>query len=93
MGRGKVELKRIEDKTSRQVSFSKRRNGLMKKAYELAELCDVDLALLVFSPRDKLVEFSTGESAAAYSYRIASSLRAEMMCAGRGSRSFIFSPD
>ncbi|GJW53902.1 transcription factor, MADS-box [Tanacetum coccineum] len=61
MGRGKVELKRIEDKTSRQVSFSKRRSGLMKKAYELAELCDVDLALLVFSPRDKLVEFSTGE--------------------------------
>jgi len=62
MGRGKVELKRIEDKTSRQVSFSKRRNGLMKKAYELAVLCDVDLALIVFSPRDKLFEFSTGES-------------------------------
>ncbi|PWA90612.1 Transcription factor, MADS-box [Artemisia annua] len=61
MGRGKVELKRIEDKSSRQVSFSKRRNGLMKKAYELAELCDVDVALFVVSERGKLYEFSTGE--------------------------------
>ena len=61
MGRGKVELKRIEDKTSRQVSFSKRRNGLKKKAYELAELCDVDVALFIFSERGKLQEFSTGE--------------------------------
>ncbi|PWA90783.1 AGAMOUS-like 31 [Artemisia annua] len=61
MGRGKVEMKRIEDKTSRQVSFSKRRNGLMKKAYELAELCDVDVALFVFSGRGKLCEFSTDE--------------------------------
>ena len=56
-----MELKRIEDKTSRQVSFSKRRNGLMKKAYELAELCEVDVALFVFSGTGKLQEFSTGE--------------------------------
>ncbi|KAK6133767.1 hypothetical protein DH2020_032478 [Rehmannia glutinosa] len=35
MGRGKVELKRIEKKINREVSFSKRRNGLFKKAYEL----------------------------------------------------------
>ncbi|KAK1427882.1 hypothetical protein QVD17_16589 [Tagetes erecta] len=61
MGRGKVELKRIEDKVSRQVSFSKRRNGLMKKAHELTVLCDVDLALFVFSGRNKLYEFSTGD--------------------------------
>ncbi|KAL8259283.1 hypothetical protein R6Q59_027236 [Mikania micrantha] len=60
MGRGKVELKRIEDKVSRQVSFTKRRNGLMKKAHELSVLCDVDIALFAFSPgRDRLYEFST----------------------------------
>nr|XP_043608046.1 agamous-like MADS-box protein AP1 isoform X2 [Erigeron canadensis] len=62
MGRGKVELKRISDKSSRQVSFSKRRNGLMKKAHELAVLCDVDLALFVFSGKNRLFEYSTGDS-------------------------------
>ncbi|XP_042952158.1 agamous-like MADS-box protein AGL65 [Carya illinoinensis] len=50
MGRGKVQMKRIEDKTSRQVTFSKRKGGLMKKARELAVLCDVEVALMIFSP-------------------------------------------
>nr|CAD1838838.1 unnamed protein product [Ananas comosus var. bracteatus] len=40
MGRGKIEIKRIENTTSRQVTFCKRRNGLLKKAYELSVLCD-----------------------------------------------------
>ncbi|KAK9048443.1 hypothetical protein SSX86_032593, partial [Deinandra increscens subsp. villosa] len=62
MGRGRVELKRIDDKVSRQVSFTKRRNGLMKKAHELSVLCDVDLAVFVFSGRNRLYEFSTGDS-------------------------------
>nr|WAO97432.1 MADS-box transcription factor 29 [Lonicera japonica] len=62
MGRGKVELKRIEDKSSRQVTFSKRRSGLMKKARELSVLCDVDVALFIFSGRGKLYEFSSGDS-------------------------------
>ena len=62
MGRGKVELKRIEDNGSRHVSFSKRRNGLMKKAHELAVLCDVDVGLFVFSPgNNRLYEYSTSE--------------------------------
>lgn len=61
MGRGKVELKRIEDKSSRQVTFSKRRSGLMKKARELSVLCDVDVALFIFSGRGKLYEFSSGD--------------------------------
>ncbi|KAJ4763148.1 MADS transcription factor [Rhynchospora pubera] len=57
--RGKVELKRIEDKTSRQVRFSKRRSGLFKKAFELALLCDAEVALLVFSPSGRLYEYSS----------------------------------
>ncbi|XVE67676.1 hypothetical protein DITRI_Ditri09bG0007300 [Diplodiscus trichospermus] len=61
MGRRKVQLKRIEDKSSRQVTFSKRKNGLLKKASELAVLCDVELALLIFSPRGKLYQFPNGE--------------------------------
>jgi len=58
MGRGKTQMKRIENATSRQVTFSKRRNGLLKKAYELSVLCDVEVALIVFSPRGKLFEFA-----------------------------------
>uniref|UniRef100_A0A804L7Q7 MADS-box domain-containing protein n=1 Tax=Musa acuminata subsp. malaccensis TaxID=214687 RepID=A0A804L7Q7_MUSAM len=60
--RGKVELRRIEDRTSRQVRFSKRRSGLFKKAYELAVLCDAEVGLLVFSPAGKLYEFSSVSS-------------------------------
>ncbi|KAJ6869697.1 agamous-like MADS-box protein MADS3 isoform X3 [Populus alba x Populus x berolinensis] len=57
MGRGKVVLERIENKISRQVTFSKRRNGLLKKAYELSLLCDAEVALIIFSSRGKLFEF------------------------------------
>lgn len=57
MGRGRVELKRIENKINRQVTFAKRRNGLLKKAYELSVLCDAEVALIIFSSRGKLYEF------------------------------------
>ncbi|KAI5421495.1 MADS-box protein soc1, variant 2 [Lathyrus oleraceus] len=59
MVRGKTQMKRIENPTSRQVTFSKRRNGLMKKAFELSILCDVEVALIVFSPRGRLYEFAS----------------------------------
>uniref|UniRef100_A0AAU7LJF6 MADS43 n=1 Tax=Hippophae rhamnoides TaxID=193516 RepID=A0AAU7LJF6_9ROSA len=59
MVRGKTQMKRIENSTSRQVTFSKRRTGLMKKAFELSVLCDVEVALIIFSPRGKLYEFSS----------------------------------
>ncbi|CAG7862190.1 hypothetical protein BRARA_I02103 [Brassica rapa] len=62
MGRGKVELKRIENKINRQVTFAKRRNGLLKKAYELSVLCDAEIALLIFSNRGKLYEFCSSPS-------------------------------
>ncbi|CAN1274318.1 Agamous-like MADS-box protein AGL104 [Linum perenne] len=51
-------MKRIENTTNRQVTFSKRRNGLIKKAYELSVLCDVDVALIMFSPSGRLSFFS-----------------------------------
>ncbi|RRT47678.1 hypothetical protein B296_00017519 [Ensete ventricosum] len=59
MVRGKTEMKRIENATSRQVTFSKRRSGLLKKAYELSVLCDVEVALIIFSSRGRLYEFSS----------------------------------
>ncbi|KAL3643566.1 Floral homeotic protein AGAMOUS [Castilleja foliolosa] len=57
-GRGKIEIKRIENTTNRQVTFCKRRNGLLKKAYELSVLCDAEVALIVFSTRGRLYEYS-----------------------------------
>ncbi|KAE8678396.1 Floral homeotic protein APETALA 1 [Hibiscus syriacus] len=59
MRRGRVELKRIENKINRQVTFSKRRNGLFKKTHEISVLCDVQVALIVFSDKGKLYECST----------------------------------
>nr|ASY97759.1 AG1 [Cercidiphyllum japonicum] len=58
MGRGKIEIKRIENTTNRQVTFCKRRNGLLKKAYELSVLCDAEVALIVFSTRGRLYEYA-----------------------------------
>ena len=58
MGRVKLQIKRIENTTNRQVTFSKRRNGLIKKAYELSVLCDIDIALIMFSPSNRLSHFS-----------------------------------
>ncbi|BBG95978.1 K-box region and MADS-box transcription factor family protein [Prunus dulcis] len=61
MGRGKIEIKRIENTTNRQVTFCKRRNGLLKKAYELSILCDAEVALIVFSSRGRLYEYSNNK--------------------------------
>ncbi|KAF3795035.1 Floral homeotic protein AGAMOUS [Nymphaea thermarum] len=58
MGRGKIEIKRIENTTNRQVTFCKRRSGLLKKAYELSVLCDAEVALIVFSSRGRLYEYA-----------------------------------
>ncbi|KAL9680716.1 hypothetical protein QQ045_012495 [Rhodiola kirilowii] len=59
MGRGKVVIRRIDNSTSRQVTFSKRRNGLLKKAKELAILCDAEIGIVVFSSTGKLYEFAS----------------------------------
>ncbi|KAK1305200.1 MADS-box protein GGM13 [Acorus calamus] len=57
MGRGKIQIRRIENATNRQVTFSKRRGGLLKKAHELAILCDVQLGLIIFSSTGKMFEY------------------------------------
>ncbi|XVF20863.1 hypothetical protein REPUB_Repub12eG0039800 [Reevesia pubescens] len=62
MGRGRVQLRRIENKISRQVTFSKRRTGLLKKAHEISVLCDAEVALIVFSNKGKLFEYSSDSS-------------------------------
>lgn len=59
MGRGKIEIKKIENANSRQVTFSKRRQGLLKKANELAVLCDAQVAVIIFSSTGKVFEYSS----------------------------------
>uniref|UniRef100_A0A803L777 Uncharacterized protein n=1 Tax=Chenopodium quinoa TaxID=63459 RepID=A0A803L777_CHEQI len=49
MGRGKIEIKRIENATNRQVTFSKRRNGIIKKAKEITVLCDAKVSVVIFA--------------------------------------------
>ncbi|XP_072979543.1 truncated transcription factor CAULIFLOWER A-like [Typha angustifolia] len=62
MVRGRVQLRRIEDKTTRRVCFSKRRGGILKKAHELAVLCDAEVGLIIFSSQGKLYEYSSTSS-------------------------------
>ncbi|XP_045828295.1 MADS-box transcription factor 23-like isoform X2 [Trifolium pratense] len=59
MGRGKIQIRRIDNSTSRQVTFSKRRNGLLKKAKELAILCDAEVGVVIFSSTAKLYDFAS----------------------------------
>ncbi|KAL0300600.1 UNVERIFIED_CONTAM: Agamous-like MADS-box protein [Sesamum radiatum] len=57
MGRRKIEIKKIEKKTSLQVTFSKRRTGLFRKASELSVLCGAEIAILIQSPAGKIFSF------------------------------------
>lgn len=59
MGRGKVVLKPIDDKSLREVTFRNRSRGLLKKANELAVLCDVEIGVFVFSSTGKFYPFSS----------------------------------
>lgn len=59
MAREKIRIKKIDNITARQVTFSKRRRGIFKKADELSVLCDADVALIIFSSTGKLFEFSS----------------------------------
>ncbi|CAF2088088.1 BnaA06g24000D [Brassica napus] len=64
MGRRKVEIKRIENKSSRQVTFCKRRNGLIEKARQLSVLCGSSVAVLIVSSTGKVYSSSSGDSMA-----------------------------
>lgn len=57
MGRRKIEIKKIDDERNRSVTFTKRKNGLFKKAMELSLLCDCQIALIVFNSSNKLYQY------------------------------------
>lgn len=52
-GRQKITMAKIENETNLQVTFSKRRAGVFKKASELSTLCGAESAVVVFSPGNK----------------------------------------
>nr|AZA14800.1 MADS-box protein 2 [Pinus taeda] len=64
MGKTKMEMKRIQNPSRRQVTFSKRKNGLLKKAFELSVLCDAEVALIIFSETGKICEFASHDDMA-----------------------------
>ncbi|XP_071971022.1 myocyte-specific enhancer factor 2D isoform X2 [Engystomops pustulosus] len=59
MGRKKIQIQRITDERNRQVTFTKRKFGLMKKAYELSVLCDCEIALIIFNHTNKLFQYAS----------------------------------
>lgn len=59
MGRKKIQISRIGDERNRQVTFTKRKFGLMKKAYELSVLCDCEIALIIFNSSNKLFQYAS----------------------------------
>lgn len=59
MVRSRIQIKKIENISARQVTFAKRRKGLIKKAQELSTLCDAQIGLIVFSSSGRLYEYST----------------------------------
>ncbi|KAJ0245872.1 Agamous-like MADS-box protein AGL18 [Hirschfeldia incana] len=86
MGRGRIEIKKIENVNSRQVTFSKRRNGLMKKANELSILCDAEVAVIVFSSTGKAYDFSSGSMEhilSRYGYSAATPEQQLLLCASQ----------
>ncbi|KAL3538763.1 hypothetical protein ACH5RR_002129 [Cinchona calisaya] len=56
-GRQKIEMTRMSKASNLLVTFSKRRSGLFKKAYELHTLCGAEIAILVFSPGKKVFSY------------------------------------
>ncbi|VVA96730.1 unnamed protein product [Arabis nemorensis] len=57
MGRRKIKMEQVQDTNTKQVTFSKRRLGLFKKASELATLCNAEVGIVVFSPGNKPYSF------------------------------------
>uniref|UniRef100_K4AFF4 MADS-box transcription factor n=1 Tax=Setaria italica TaxID=4555 RepID=K4AFF4_SETIT len=57
--RERIAIRRIDNLAARQVTFSKRRRGLFKKAEELSILCDAEVGLVVFSATGKLFNFAS----------------------------------
>jgi hypothetical protein len=61
MGRKKIQIQSIKDDRNRQVTFLKRKHGLMKKAYELSVLCNCEVALVILPSNNKMIQYSSSD--------------------------------
>jgi hypothetical protein len=59
MGRNKIKIEKISNERIRQVTFYKRKRGLLKKAMELSLLCDVKVMLCIVDKNEKVLIFSS----------------------------------
>ncbi|XP_030440897.2 MADS-box transcription factor 23-like isoform X1 [Syzygium oleosum] len=59
MVKGKIAIRKINCSKSRQVTFFKRRTGLIKKAKELSILCDAEIGVIIFSCTGKLYDYAS----------------------------------
>ena len=59
MGRKKITISKITDERNRQVTFTKRKFGLMKKAYELSVLCECEIVIIIFNSNNKLFQYAS----------------------------------
>lgn len=66
MGRGKIEIKRIENSNNRQVTYTKRRNGIIKKAKEITVLCDAQVSLVIFGSNGKMHDYCSPSTTYVY---------------------------
>jgi hypothetical protein len=63
MGRNKIKIERIANERNRQATFTKRKNGLFKKAMELSILCDCEISLIIFNNQTgKYFQYSSSEN-------------------------------
>nr|CAN77533.1 hypothetical protein VITISV_009173 [Vitis vinifera] len=60
MGRKKLVMQKLGNPSSRQVTFTKRKDGIVKKATELSILCGADVGLIMFSPKGRSITFASG---------------------------------
>ncbi|VFQ71892.1 unnamed protein product [Cuscuta campestris] len=85
MGRGKTEMKKIEKVSNRQVTFSKRKAGLLKKAKELSILCDAQVAVIIFSTTGRLFQFSSSSMEHVLAKYSKTSFASDFAAVGNGS--------
>ncbi|GMN43307.1 hypothetical protein TIFTF001_012513 [Ficus carica] len=52
-GKQKIAIKMIENESARQVTFSRRKAGILKKASEIVTLCGPEVGVVIFSPSGK----------------------------------------